>query len=84
MTAKKENFHKELDLNNDGHLSGIEVILMLSPFNAKLAFYEARYLIKTCDLNGDEVLSKEEILNEVEKFMSSKTLERGWQLKDEL
>ena len=79
-------FHNFFDVNNDGFLSGLDVILWLSPENSEMAFDETVALFKICDTNHDERLDFQEILDESDMWVDSDATEYGEQLRysDEL
>ena len=79
-------FHQFFDVEKDGYLHGLDVILWLSPENSEMAYDETMALFKICDVNDDGTLDFNEIIEESDMWVDSDATEYGEQLKysDEL
>merc|ERR1739838_1006956 len=57
-----DRFKDEYDRNNDGFLTGDELLFWLSPDNTEIAIDEAEHLVDMCDEDEDEKLTPDEIV----------------------
>ena len=83
--SEKDRFSNEYDQNKDGKLNRSEVLLWIIPDNDDLAEQEAEHLLLSCDDDGDEKLSVDEIVHHHDIFVGSEATDFGEKLKkDEL
>jgi len=81
-----DRFKDEYDRNNDGFLTGDELLFWLSPDNTEIAIDEAEHLIDMCDEDEDDRLTPDEIVENHDLWVDSDATEYGAQLRhyDEL
>jgi len=81
-----DRFKDEYDRNNDGFLTGDELLFWLSPDNTEIAIDEAEHLVDMCDEDEDEKLTPDEIVENHDLWVDSDATEYGAQLRhyDEL
>jgi len=84
-STPKSDIFKDMDMNDDGKLSGDELVLWIQQDNGEIAVDEAIHLIDTADKDEDGKLSHEEVMEAMEDFIESDATEYGFMLKhDEL
>lgn len=71
VQAEREMFQKFRDKDNDGFLNLSEVKDWVVPSVFSQAEAEARHLIHQSDRNGDDILSREEVLDKYDEFLNS-------------
>ncbi|CAH1776059.1 unnamed protein product [Owenia fusiformis] len=81
VIAEKEQF-AEYDVNKDGVLDREEIRAWAIPENDEIADEEAEHLIEETDRDNDKVLSKDEILENVDLWVGSQATNYGQTLQD--
>lgn len=74
LDTEKDIF-KDMDMNDDGKLSGDELVLWIQQDNGEIAVDEAIHLIDTADKDEDGKLSHEEVMEAMEDFIESDATE---------
>jgi len=86
IELETDRFKDEYDRNQDGYLTGDELLFWLSPDNTEIAIDEAEHLIDMCDEDDDNKLTPDEIVDNHDLWVDSDATEYGAQLRhyDEL
>ncbi|KAJ8965295.1 hypothetical protein NQ314_004224 [Rhamnusium bicolor] len=77
LTAEKVKFDDVLDKNQDGKLSGNEILSWIVPSNEEIAEEEVDHLFAHSDDNHDELLSFKEVLDHHDTFVGSEATDYG-------
>ncbi|XP_067613631.1 calumenin-B [Eurosta solidaginis] len=77
VKSEREGFSKFRDLNGDGYLDREEVRTWIVPKDFDHAESEAKHLIFEADIDGDEKLTKAEILEKYDVFVGSQATDFG-------
>ncbi|XP_075461145.1 reticulocalbin-2 isoform X2 [Ascaphus truei] len=83
LVVEKDRFSNDYDKDGDGKLGPQELLSWIVPNNQGIAQEEAIHLIEEIDQNGDNRLSKAEILENQDLFLTSEATDYGRQLQDE-
>lgn len=76
-------FREHIDLNHDGKASRQELLMYNDPQNPVHAEREAKELVAEADMDGDGLLSLEEVLAEKDVFLGSKMVNTARNIHDE-
>lgn len=77
LIAEKEKFDRELDKDEDGKLTGNEILSWMVPSNEEIAEEETVHLFASSDDDHDDILSFEEILEHHDIFVGSEATDYG-------
>ncbi|UXI19592.1 PolyA RNA polymerase [Sarcoptes scabiei] len=77
VTREREQFHSYRDKNNDGYLDRDEIKEWIVPANYDHADAEAKHLMYEADSNKDNILTKDEILDNYDVFVGSQATDFG-------
>lgn len=77
ITSERETFAKFRDIDGDGFLNREEVRTWIVPNDFDHAESEAKHLVYEADVDGDEQLTKDEILDKYDVFIGSKATDFG-------
>lgn len=77
VLSERESFAKHRDLDGDGFLDREEVRAWIAPKDFDHADSEAKHLIFEADADGDEQLTKDEILLKYDVFVGSQVTDFG-------
>lgn len=77
VLSEREQFNDFRDLNKDGKLDKDEIRHWILPQDYDHAQAEARHLVYESDKNKDEMLTKEEILDNWNMFVGSQATNYG-------
>lgn len=81
LSEDKEKF-AEYDKNDDGVLTGEEILAMHRPTNEQIAADEVEHLINSCDRDHDGFLSEAEVLENYDVFVGSEATDYGDHLEN--
>lgn len=77
IISERETFAKFRDVDGDGFLNREEVRAWIVPNDFDHAESEAKHLVYEADVDGDEQLTKDEILDKYDVFIGSKATDFG-------
>ncbi|KAK9888919.1 hypothetical protein WA026_001140 [Henosepilachna vigintioctopunctata] len=77
LTEQKHSFDTEYDKDNDGKLTGNEILSWIVPSNEEIAEEEVNHLFAESDDNHDDLLSFSEVLEHYDTFVGSEATDYG-------
>lgn len=80
LLEQKNSFDRDYDTDNDGKLSGNEILSWIVPSNEEIAQEEVDHLFAESDDDHDDLLSYSEVINHYETFVGSEATDYGDQL----